>query len=147
MVWRHHVVWFRSNRWWWWWWWCCCCFYSSHVIYRSCMPYLYIDHSIIACIYCKISFINYWRNQMMRIMTKIIVLLWWWWLLMMMEIIVNILVTSLFFNTIDVFEHNTFSNMYVWNMFLRHIVLTVNFIHHRNVEMLSIGPVAEGIGM
>ena len=66
---------------------------------------------------------------------------------MMMEIIVNILVTSLFFNTIDVFEHTTFSNMYVWNMFLRHIVLTVNFIHHRNVEMLSIGPVAEGIGM
>ena len=79
---------------------------------------------------------------MMRIMTIILVLLWWWWVLIMIKIIVKIDIDVLI-----VFYMATSSYMHLLHMFLRHSVLTVIFIHHRMVEMLSIGLVNIKNGM
>ncbi len=48
---------------------------------------------------------------------------------------------------VDCFLYATSSYMYLLYMFLRHSVLTVTFIHHRMVEMLSIWPVNIKNGM
>ncbi len=48
---------------------------------------------------------------------------------------------------VDCFLYATSSYMYFLYMFLWHSVLTITFIHHRMVKMLSIGPVLNRNGM
>ena len=48
---------------------------------------------------------------------------------------------------VDCFLYATSSYMHLLHMFMWHSVLTVTFIHHRVVEMLSIGPVIIKNGM